>query len=190
MAESQLQDLLDRLQHGDDDAARELVEEYEPQIRRLIRLRLTDPRLRRVIDSVDVCQSVFGKFFSHARDGRLDLRADKLLALLSTMARNKVIERYRRESTRRPSGDTQFVYLESGEDLSATEPSPSGDIAIAELAEQAERLMTARERSIAAMRKSGLSWYEIGSEFGESKDAVRKQFQRAVGRVLEQLEWE
>src|SRR5262245_7793683 len=44
------QDLISKVRAGDDDAAAELVRLYEPAIRREVRLRLRDPRLRRMFD--------------------------------------------------------------------------------------------------------------------------------------------
>ena len=55
--------LLDRIRAGDQGAATELVRRYEPALRRSVRLRLRDPRLRRVLDSSDVCQAVLLRFF-------------------------------------------------------------------------------------------------------------------------------
>ena len=55
--------LLDRAQSGDEAAVSLLVRRYEPELRRFIRVRLTDPRLRRYLDSVDICQAVLGRFF-------------------------------------------------------------------------------------------------------------------------------
>ena len=45
-----------RIRAGDDRAARELVDRYEPVIRREVRLRLKDPRLNSRFDWTDVCQ--------------------------------------------------------------------------------------------------------------------------------------
>ncbi|MBV8676698.1 MAG: hypothetical protein JO355_05950 [Planctomycetaceae bacterium] len=52
-----------RIRAGDKRAAAELVERYEPVLRRVVRVRLRNPRLRRLIESVDICQSVFASFF-------------------------------------------------------------------------------------------------------------------------------
>ena len=47
---------------GDSEAAAgELVAQYESVIRRVIRFRLTDSRLRAAFDSMDVCQSVLDR---------------------------------------------------------------------------------------------------------------------------------
>ena len=42
---------------------------YEPAIRRAVRYRLVDPRLRRVCDTMDICQSVMVSFFLSAGFG-------------------------------------------------------------------------------------------------------------------------
>src|SRR4051794_19043507 len=84
-------DLVRRVRAGQQDAASELVRRYEPAIRRVVRVHLRDPRLRRVLDSMDVCQSVLATFFVRAKLGQYDLETpDDLLRLLATIARNKV----------------------------------------------------------------------------------------------------
>src|SRR5260370_41051756 len=56
-----------------------------------IRVRLSDPALRRLLDSVDICQSVLANFFVRAASGQFELdTADQLVKLLVTMARNKL----------------------------------------------------------------------------------------------------
>ena len=56
-------ELIGRVRDGDARAAEELVRRYEPLIRREVRFRLHDSRLRRVFDSMDVCQPVLASFF-------------------------------------------------------------------------------------------------------------------------------
>src|SRR5262249_4531060 len=83
--------LIRRVRAGDQEAAAELVRTYEPAVRRAVRVRLKDDRLRRVLDSLDICQSVLGSFFLRATLGEFELTsADDLLRLLATMVRNKV----------------------------------------------------------------------------------------------------
>ena len=45
---------------GDEQAVAELVRRYEPYLRQGVRVRLNDPCLRRVFDSLDACQLVVG----------------------------------------------------------------------------------------------------------------------------------
>src|SRR5262245_18622455 len=58
--ENAFTDFIRRIRAGDEQAAVELVRRYEPAIRREVRFRLRNTRLRRLFDSMDVCQSVLG----------------------------------------------------------------------------------------------------------------------------------
>ena len=57
-------DFLRRVCAGDEAAATELVQRYEPALRLEVQLRLTDPKLRRLLDPADPCQSVLKSFSS------------------------------------------------------------------------------------------------------------------------------
>src|SRR5579862_6481355 len=95
-------DFLKRIRAGDAQAAEELVRRYESLIRREVRLKLHDPSLHRVLDSVDVCQSVMASFFVRAAAGQYDLNQPlQLLKLLISMARNKVAEAARKQRAQR-----------------------------------------------------------------------------------------
>ncbi len=74
-------DLLARLRAGDDRAASDLVAEYEPTIRRMIRTRLRNLSLQRVVGEEDVCQSVLKSFFLRYRLGQYDLESPEQLRL-------------------------------------------------------------------------------------------------------------
>ena len=76
---------------GDEQAAFELVRQYEPLIRREVRFALEDRNLGRLFDSMDVCQSVMASFFVRAASGQYDLeRPEQLVSLLVVMTRNKL----------------------------------------------------------------------------------------------------
>jgi len=79
--------LLGQARLGDADAATEFVRRYEPELRRYVRIRLTDSRLRRYVDSVDICQSILGRFFVGFFAGKYELRSpEQLIAILLRMA--------------------------------------------------------------------------------------------------------
>ena len=81
--------LIARVRAGDEQAAAELVRRYEPAIRRAARVRLVDTRLNRLLDSMDICQSVMASFFVRTALGQFELETpDQLLKLLATMTRN------------------------------------------------------------------------------------------------------
>ena len=84
-------DFLRRIRAGDAQAAAELVQQYERVIRLEVRARLHDPRLRRVLDSMDISQSVLASFFVRAAAGQYDLEGpEQLQGLLIGMVRNKL----------------------------------------------------------------------------------------------------
>lgn len=176
---------------GDQDAAIELVREYEPEIRREVRLRLTDPKLRRTVDSMDICQSVLGNFFVRAALGQFDLvRSEDLLHLLVKMARNKVIDRHRRQqarSDRSPTPQLAPTVARSPSEPADPGPSPSSIVAGKELLSEVRRRMTDEERRIAEARKRGQTWDEVAESCGGSPEALRKRLARTIDRIVEEL---
>src|SRR5262249_38334704 len=94
--------LIRRVRAGDQEAAAELVRLYEPAIRRAVRFQLRDSRLRRDLDSMDVCQSVLGSFFTRAALGQFEIdKPEQVLRLLVAMARNKLATQARKPHIRR-----------------------------------------------------------------------------------------
>jgi RNA polymerase sigma-70 factor (ECF subfamily) len=181
-------DLITRVRAGDEEAARELVRLYEPTIRRTVRVRLVDPRLRRLLDSMDVCQSVFGSFFVRAALGQYDLEdPQQLLKLLVSMSRKKLIDYERRERAARRDvrRDRGAAAIEYG--LAAEEPSPSHEVAARELLHEFRRRLSPEERLLVEQRAQGRDWAGIAAEQGGSPEALRKQLGRAVDRVAREL---
>jgi RNA polymerase sigma-70 factor (ECF subfamily) len=177
-----------RLRAGDESAARELVESYEAALRLEIQLRMGDPRLRRLVDPADVCQSVLGSFFARAASGQFDVEGPgQLMGLLVTMARNKVARQARRHQAKRRD-NRRTSSLEQGEvDLPADDPSPSRLVAGRELAEEFRRRLGDEERRMAELRAQGRGWAEIAAELGGTPGARRKQLARAADRVAREL---
>ena len=91
-AEGPFLELLHRIRAGDETAALALHATYAEQLRRIIRVQLTQPALRRQMDSLDICQSIFADFFVRTALGQYDLQSPtELLRLLATMAHHRVI---------------------------------------------------------------------------------------------------
>lgn len=182
------QELIARVRAGDDAAAREVVRLYEPAIRRTVRIRLADPRLRRLLDSMDVCQSVFGSFFVRAALGQYDLEdPQQLLRLLLNMSRKKLIDHERRERAAR----RDFRRIEASgaaeRELPAAGDSPSQQVALGELVRELRKRLSPEERDLAEQRQQGREWADIAAERGASAEALRKQLNRAVERAAAEL---
>ena len=85
-ADAAFLDLIRRVRAGDDEAATQLVHQYEPEIRRAVHIRLANPRLQQVLDSMDICQSVLANFFTRAAAGQFDIETpEQLVRLLVSM---------------------------------------------------------------------------------------------------------
>jgi RNA polymerase sigma-70 factor (ECF subfamily) len=181
-------DFLERIRAGDEQAAAELIRRYEPVIRREVRMRLTDPTLYRLLDSMDICQSVLFSFFVRAAAGQYELRRpEDLLNLLVTMARNKLASQARRVRSR-PS-DARRV--RGGEDrLTAVvdvAPSPLQTVSGRDLLREVLYRLTEEERGLADLRSRGQTWPEISQAMGGNPETRRKQLARALDRVVRQL---
>jgi RNA polymerase sigma-70 factor (ECF subfamily) len=179
-------DLMRRVRAGDEEAATAVVRHYEPVIRRVVRIRLVDARLRRVLDSMDICQSVLGSFFVRAALGQYEVETpEQLLKLLTQMARNKLIDQARRQAVRDP--DERAVADPNLQLVAAPEPSPSRQVALRELLQEARRRLSAEERRLLELREDGREWSEIAAELGGTPEALRKRFARAVNLVAQEL---
>ncbi len=182
-------ELMSKTRGGNEDAARELVRLYEPEIRRAARLRLTDPKLRRIVDSIDICQSVFGRFFKSATDGSFDLeRPEQLLVLLTTMTRNRIIDEHRRQTAqKRHNGEPDSRDFDP---CSVIEDSPGPRTAAAarELLTEVRSRLSPEELRIADLRNAGKSWDEVATELNDSPDGLRKRLERALDRVRAEIE--
>jgi RNA polymerase sigma-70 factor (ECF subfamily) len=180
-------DLIRRVRCGDDAAAAEVVQRYGAALRRAVRARLTDPNLRRLLDSMDVCQSVLASFFVRASAGQYALDTPgQLVRLLASMARHKLLgqaERLRaaRRDCRRQVGDWA-----AGEPADPG-PQPPQLAAGRELLQEFRSRLSEEERRLADQRALGRSWADIAAEVGGNADALRMRLSRAADRVAREL---
>ncbi len=181
---SRLEELLRRIRDGDEAAAVEFVHTYEPHVRRVIRARIRVARMRRVSDSSDLCQVVLASFLVQAAVGQYEpADSDEMRKLLGRIARNKVADLARKPEFRDPHVPV------AGADESGVEPvapglGPASQLALSELIQKAEQLLTDSERPIAELRKQGLTWDEVGHRLNKSADAARKTLDRAARRIM------
>jgi RNA polymerase sigma-70 factor (ECF subfamily) len=181
-------DLVRRLRAGDEEAAAELVRGYESTVRRVVRLRLRDPRLRRVFDSMDVCQSVLGSFLLRTAAGQYDLDGpEQLVQLLAEIARKKVAAAARRE--RAGIRDHRRLEGQGPEAFPTADPGPSPSQVVSgrELLSKLRLLLSTEERQLAELRTQGLGWVEVARQLGGTADGRRMQLDRAVRRVACEL---
>jgi RNA polymerase sigma factor (sigma-70 family) len=192
-AENTFLELIARVRAGEEAAAAELVRRYEPAIRRAVRLQMRDPRLRRGLDSGDVCQSVLASFFCRAALGQFDLvEPGQLSRLLLTMARNKLASQARKPHVLRRDHQAAGWPPPEARGLLAPGPSPSQQVAWQDLLGEVRKLLSEEERLLADRRSQSLGWAEIAAELGGSPESLRKKLARALDRVARRLgleEW-
>ena len=178
---------IEGIKRGDQAAAAELVRYYEPEVRRFVRFRLTDPRLRRFLDSVDVCQSVMAKFFHRIQTERITVEHPlQLLKLLITMARNSLLDHVRKAKVRRTVSGAGAENAEMNE---LADPRTGQ----AQQLEQADLVALIRGRLRGEVQQAldrwllGCGWEEMSQEFACEPDALRKRLSRAIDRATKEL---
>ncbi|APW60732.1 RNA polymerase sigma factor [Paludisphaera borealis] len=189
--ENQLADFLKRIQEGDEGAARELLQRFEPEVRLVVRRQL--PRLLRSrFDSLDFLQSVWGSFFRRMRDAPTDFEDSRhLVAFLARAAKNKVIDEYRRAASLKNDMHREEPLWGDGrrpKEVADPIDSPSEVAQAHEVFDRLHALLPEERRTMLELKAEGLSSKDIGDRLGVSE--------RTVQRVLEELrrrmetEWE
>ena len=183
----EFEQLIGRLRNGDQAAASELVGKYESEVRRFVRFRLTTPAIRRFVDSLDISQSVLGRFFVELREGKLDVSTPgQLRNLLLTMARNKLYDQARKELAEKRDATRVEEYGEGK--FVDHEDSVSENVADTEFVNVIRTHLSDDERYLIDQRMTlNRSWEDIASELNSTPDAVRKRMTRAIDRVAGQL---
>lgn len=190
-AEPTFAELIDRSSRGDPEAARRLVERYESAVRREVRFSLMDNQLRRMLDETDVCQSVMAQFFVGLWAGRFEIDSpERLIAIMKTMVRHKIVDQARYWKAARRDFQRNLSQLDRGDpiELASAEPTPSAIVSDAEMLSEFQRRLSDQERAILELRRQGLDWSEVAGRLGgESPEALRKRFARALDRVGREL---
>jgi RNA polymerase sigma-70 factor (ECF subfamily) len=183
--------LMVRVQAGDPDAAAELVRHYEPDIRMevRVRLRIQDGRVRRMLDSMDITQSVLASFFAGVAVGRLaPQHPQQLLGLLITMARNKLLSKVRDQRRQRRDARRGESFDAALHDVAAGGESPSQIVANRELLGEFRKRLSVEERRLADLRGDSQPWTAIATKLGGTADGRRKQLERAFARIARELD--
>jgi RNA polymerase sigma factor (sigma-70 family) len=189
MPDTNFRDMMERARGGDREAAARLVSQYEPEIRRAIRIRTVEPRLQRFLDSADICQSVMRRFLGALRAAEVPSEDPRqLLAWLVRVARNRMnlalrrlrviqqhLEQAARDAAERTEADADPDHFLDAE------------LANRELLDLVLHRLTPEERHIADSYANGASWDDLARELGCGKEALRKRFMRALQRVVAEL---
>ncbi len=178
--------LIQRVLQGEELAASELVRLYEPELRRVIRFRLTRPNLRRFLDSLDICQSVLAVLFNRLQTGELELNhPEQLRQLLRMMAEHKIIDKVREQQAQRRGGKATPQQL-IGDEAADSATDPAKMFEVTDLVEAVRMRLNEKERRLLDRWMEGQEWKEIAGK-GASPEALRKKLSRAIDSAAREL---
>lgn len=179
--------LMERVLLGDEAAASELLRIYGPAVQSAVRRNL-NKQIRSKFDSIDFVQDVWKSFFANPPGQDAFLDPKRLVAFLTRMARNKVID----ETRRRMAGQKFNVNREHSLDNSsvggpdqvpAKQPTPSE---VCTGREEWDRLLAGQPavyRHILMLLRDGKKPQEIADDLSISKRTVH----RAIANLQSKL---
>jgi RNA polymerase sigma-70 factor (ECF subfamily) len=178
--------LMERVRAGDQEAARELYERYNEHVQRIVRWRLEE-RLRRQYDSMDLTQSVWASFFDVPAQQYTFGTPEELVAFLSRLAYNKVIDTRRKQlgTTRRGAEEHSLDEEPAEEELPplghtvpASTPTPSQYVMADERWQGLLRNLPPGHRRILELLREGHSQAEIADRLAVDRKAVQRLIDR------------
>jgi RNA polymerase sigma factor (sigma-70 family) len=181
------QALMQRVLAGSDEAAQELFDGYAPYLVRAIRSRLST-RIRSKFDTQDFAQDVWASFFAESHDKRVFDTPDALVAFLTRLALNKVIDAMRqrtqaqkRDVSREQSIDSQRF---DKEQLAADQATPSQIV----MGQEEWRAFLGKQppvyRRMFILLRAGKTPVEIAEELGMHPRTVRRIVDRLAAERI------
>ena len=179
MAEDQqeLAALMRQIQEGSEDAVRQLLDRYGTPLLKAVRGRL-HPRLRTQYDSADFVQAVWTSFFTGPAVRHFD-SPEALVAYLSEMARNKIVDVVRRRLRGRHAID-EPQSLQAADpsarplEVPARQPTPSHAVATRERWQKLRDRLAATEKNVLDLLLHGHTHEEIARQLGLTDRHVRR----------------
>lgn len=186
MSERSFTELIEGVRQNDQGAIQEFVERFGPHIQRIARIRMRGSHLQRLVESVDICQSVLADFCQRAGEGRFELQTpQQLMALLATMTRNRVLKKVAFHRSQRRDISKQVASDDGLAAVADDEKSPSLYISEQEMLGRVRQLLSPDEQYLLEQRAEGRSWVELANELGGGPDRIRKQAARAAERIAQ-----
>jgi len=175
--------LIDLWRKGDENAARQIVDQYIDRLLVLARGHLHQ-RLRGRIDPEDIVQSVFRTFFSRVKDGQFVFaEQDDLLKLLVRITLNKTLRQvaFHKAAKRDPGLETSNDehHHERLQALLDGEPTAEATVAFLDQLEHFFNRLQPLERQILELRLQGYNNDEIAAQLNI--------YDRKIRRVIEHV---
>lgn len=174
--------LMERVRQGSDDATRELLDKYGQHVVWAVRRRL-NRQMRSKVDSVDFTQAVWASFFANRSLAERFDRPKTLIAFLVQVAKNKVVDEFRRQfhtqkhNLNRERSLNGSAALEAGR-VAARVPTPSQIAVSKELQEQLLAGQPPHYRQVLSFRQMGLTQEEIAARMQLSTRTIQRVMQK------------
>ena len=175
---SEFENLIARIRNGDESASAELVQRYERPVIRAVRARLGS-RLRRVLDSMDVMQSVNRSLLVGLRSQKFQFSEPaQLIALAVLLVQRKVARHWRSVKRTLPiepkGGASENPLL----DVGSHEPEQSSVIAAEELLQRFLTFLDDLDRQLVQLKLDGHSSVEVAAVLKLDPAFVRMRWSR------------
>lgn len=190
--ETEFQQLMQDMAEGSQEAAWKITEIYTPHIMRSIRATLPQA-IRQKADSQDYAQAVWASLLLREKDFQRFNSPGQFIGYLTAMARNKVIDNYRRFTKTQAYSIRKETSLEdmesSDENTTNRQSAVSRELPASQVVRVREQWSVAlggcseRDRKIIDLRIAGQDLQEIADELEINEKTVR----RALQRVLSQM---
>ncbi len=181
--QSEFEHLMQRVRDGSQDAAWQLLQNYGPHVRRVVR-RTLRPEMRSRFDSIDFAQAVWASFFAQVKKFSEANDPRQLIAMLVAIAKHKVIDEMRRQmdaSKRNISRECRLdEYDESLVHPVRRQPTPS-EFAIAR--ERWSHMLAdkpARDQEILRLRFNGETQRSIAEMLNVSERTVQRVLEKCL----------
>jgi RNA polymerase sigma factor (sigma-70 family) len=175
-------ELMERVRQGSEDAVRELLDKYGPYVVWAVRKKL-NKQMRSKVDSVDFTQAVWASFFANrALAERLD-RPEALIAFLVQVAKNKVVDEFRRlfhtqkHNLNRERSLAGSAAFEAGQ-LAGRVPTPSQIAVTNELQDKLLAGHPPHYQQILEYRRLGMTQEEIAARMNLSVRTIQRAMQK------------
>jgi RNA polymerase sigma-70 factor (ECF subfamily) len=179
MSVDPLENLLERLNKGDDAAAEELFVNYEPYLRIVVR-RMLPTQLRSKFDSIDVVQSVWGDLLKGFRDAGWRFASPAhLKAFLIKATRNRFLSRQRRYR----SQIEHEMPLNELDAVSTSEPIPEDLAQADELWQRLLALCSPAQQQLLDLKRQGFTLDEIAERTGYHPSSIRRIFYDLIREI-------
>jgi len=181
MASRELQEFFAALRSGDPETVERSLNRLDPSLRRIIRSRLKDGRLRSVADTSDIFQSLVKDFlFQNVSEPSPSESSAGMYAYLAAAACHKIQAKLRKE--RRHAGG-----LADNFEPVSLEPPPTKPFEDREFVEAVRDRLGEDRRRLFDLALQGLAWTEISAIVGGKPDALRMRLRRGIAAVLSEL---